>query len=378
MSRLLSFRPVCPALAVFALALMARGATPAKSLSDWPANAEPAAVGRHLAENFLARPFIFASTPKKPFVRYQEVCSWYGALSVAELTRDVPLQRRLAAHYDSFRTPEGAAHLSPEAHVDFRVFGVVPLELYRQTHDPVYLETGLNFADRQWARTTPDGITAEARYWVDDMYMITSLQVQAFRATRERKYLDRAALAMTAYLDRLQQPNGLFFHATDSPFYWARGNGWFAAGLTELLRSLPADHPRHARILRGYRTMMASLLQYQTPDGRWRQLIDRPDFWPETSGTGMFAFALIVGVKQGWLDAADYAPAARRAWLALVASLDPDGNARDVCVGTNTSAMAVGPDRPAALQYYRDRPRRTGDLHAQAAILWSAAALLRD
>jgi hypothetical protein len=34
---------------------------------------------------------------------------------------------------------------------------------------------------------------------------------------------------MAAYLDRLQQTNGLFFHAPDSPFYWSRGNGWVAA-----------------------------------------------------------------------------------------------------------------------------------------------------
>ncbi len=92
------------------------------------------------------------------------------------------------------------------------------------------------------------------------MFMITAVQVQAFRATGDRKYVDRAALAMVAYLDRLQQPNGLFFHAPDSQFYWSRGNGWMAAGSAELLRSLPEAHPARPRILEGYRRMMASLL----------------------------------------------------------------------------------------------------------------------
>ncbi len=36
------------------------------------------------------------------------------------------------------------------------------------------------------------------------MYMITLLQMQAFRATKEKKYLDRAALEMSIYLDTLQ------------------------------------------------------------------------------------------------------------------------------------------------------------------------------
>ena len=122
---------------------------------------------------------------------------------------------------------------------------------------------------------------------------------------------------MVAYLDKLQQPNGLFFHAPDSPFYWSRGNGWMAAGSAELLRSMPADHPARPRILAGYRTMMASLLKMQGEDGLWRQLLDHPEAWPETSGTGMFAFAMVTGVQHGWLDEATYGPAARKAWLGL-------------------------------------------------------------
>jgi len=38
--------------------------------------------------------------------------------------------------------------------------------------------------------------------------------------------------------------------------------------------------------------MMASLLKMQGDDGLWRQLLDHPEAWPETSGTGMFAFAM--------------------------------------------------------------------------------------
>jgi len=63
--------------------------------------------------------------------------------------------------------------------------------------------------------------------------------------------------------------------------------------MTELLRSLPPNHPRRARILEGYRKMMAALLEYQGEDGLWRQLIDHPEAWSETSGTGMFTFAIV-------------------------------------------------------------------------------------
>ena len=74
--------------------------------------------------------------------------------------------------------------------------------------------------------------------------------------------------------------------------------------MTEMLRDLPADHPQRARILKGYKTMMAALLKYQAKDGMWRQLIDHEEAWPESSSSAMFTFAMIAGVKHGWLDAA--------------------------------------------------------------------------
>jgi len=65
----------------------------------------------------------------------------------------------------------------------------------------------------------------------------------------------------------------------------------------------------------------------------WRQLIDRSEAWPETSSTGMFTFAMITGVKNGWPDEDTYGPAARKAWLALVGYVDQNANVTNVCVG---------------------------------------------
>jgi len=339
----------------------------ARYFGDWPEGTSPREIGKRLAENFVKRNFEYQSG-KREFVIYPEACAWYGALNVAGAIGDHDLEKALVAKFDPFLTPDGARHISPQAHVDYHVFGIVPLELYLQTKDKKYLSIGQGFADRQWEETTPDGITAEARYWIDDMYMITALEVQAFRATHDRKYLDRAAKTMAAYLDKLQQPNGLFFHAPDAQFYWSRGNGWEAAGMAELLLSMPKDHPLRPRILDGYHKMMASLLKYQGDDGLWRQLIDHPESWPETSGTGMFTFAMITGVRNGWLPAKTYGPAARKAWLGLVKHIDENANVTDVCEGTN---------KGFSVQYYLDRKRLTGDLHGQAAALWSAMALLR-
>lgn len=352
-------------------------AQPAALFADWPAGASPQAIGERVAANFVARPLEWQVNPRRKYVIYPEVATWYGALTVADLLHDESLRTALIRKYDTLRTPAGAEHISQQAHVDYRIFGALPLEIYMLTKDTSLLSFGRSFADRQWADTTPDGLTREARYWVDDMYMLPLVELQAYRATGDRVYLDRTAKIMSAYLDSLQQPSGLFYHGPGTPFYWGRGNGWIAAGMAELLRSMPADHPRRARIMAGYRKMMAALLRYQAPEGLWRQLVDKPESWIETSGSGMFAFAMVTGVKEGWLDARTYGPAARRAWLGLVAHLDPDGNIRDVCVGTNKASQEVGSDLQKQYEFYLARGRHTGDLHGQAPVLWTAAALLR-
>jgi rhamnogalacturonyl hydrolase YesR len=264
-----------------------------------------------------------------------------------------------------------------EQHVDFSIFGVVPLEIYRLTGDTALRAAGLRFADRQWSGAT-SVISSEARYWADDFFMLPIVQLQAYRATGDAKYIDRTARFATAYLDSLQQPNGLFFHGLNSPFYWGRGNGWAAAGLTEALTSIPASHPARPRILAGYRLMMSTLLADQSPRGLWRQLITRSEAWEESSGSAMFTYALIAGVRRGWLESTRYGPAAQRAWVALVSELDERGNLRDICVGTGKAADVVGGDLEAQYRYYVARPRTTGDLHGQAPMLWAAAALLRN
>ncbi|MDB5192673.1 MAG: glycosyl hydrolase [Segetibacter sp.] len=352
----------------------------AGALTNFPQGSTPKEIGDRVASRFLEAPHPNFGRPEPPVrISYPEVCAWYGALTFAKATNNATLVKQLAQRFEPLFTTE--AKLVPQAdHVDHTVFAAVPLELHMQTKDPRYLAMGKAMADTQWAKPWSDrakpeswyyynkGMTWQTRMWIDDMFMITAAQAQAYRATGDRGYIDRAAKEMVLYLDTLQKPNGLFYHAPDVPFFWGRGDGWMAAGMSELLRSLPKDNPDRPRIMQGYKTMMASLLKYQAEDGMWRQLIDDPASWKETSCTGMFTFAFITGVKEGWLDAKTYGPAARKAWLSLITYINPNGDIREVCQGTNKKN-----DR----QYYLDRERIVGDMHGQAPVLWCATALMR-
>jgi unsaturated rhamnogalacturonyl hydrolase len=335
--------------------------------NDWPAGTDPHDVGKRVAERFIPTPHMEMNAHGPQALHYSHVATWVGALEFAALSDDQDLMTRLIARFDPFLAPN-APRIPRANHVDGSVFGQLPLEIYLKEPRWQYRVMGLAFADAQWDRPQPDGLTNQTRWWIDDMYMITALQLQAYRATGDAKYLERTAAEMVAYLEKLQQPNGLFFHAPDVKYYWGRGDGWVAVGMAEVLRELPANHKLRKAILAAYQRMMSTLLVHQAPSGMWRQLIDHPESWEESSATAMFTYAFITGVKNGWLPEQTYGPAARKAWLALVGFLTPDGDLREVCVGTG---------KKDNLQYYLDRPRAVGDGHGQAPVLWSAAALLR-
>ncbi|MBE9599075.1 glycoside hydrolase family 105 protein [Pedobacter sp. MC2016-24] len=352
----------------------------AADLKNWPKGASPSEIGIRIANHFVATPHTNFNRPGPPkVITYPETCTWYGALTFAKESKNKALTSKLAARFEPLFGEEAKMIPVPD-HVDYSVFGSVPLELYLQTKDKKYLDLGKSIADKQWGppegpRVVKEsqgyydqGFTWQTRLWIDDMFMITAVQSQAYRATGDQKYINRAAKEMVFYLDKLQTPNGLFYHAPDVPYYWGRGDGWMAVGMAELLRSLPASNPDRSRIMKGYTEMMATLLKYQAEDGMWRQLIDKQESWPETSATGMFTFAMITGVKNGWLDKEVYGKAARKAWLKLITYINENDDITEVCEGTN---------KKNDLQYYLDRKRVVGDLHGQAPLLWCATALLR-
>jgi len=337
-----------------------------KSISVfWRESTSPEVVGRKIMADIFTRPeFMMYISDHCMAIHYAEACAAFGAARLAGLLNDAPTITRLSERYLNV-IEEGISNSAN--HVDCNVYGILPLELYLQTQNLIFFQQGLELADLQWEHPLPNGLTDQARYWVDDIWMIGSLQVQAYRATGNQVYLERAAFTVDAYLQKLQQPNGLFFHGQEAPFYWGRGNGWAAAGLAELLSELPQSNDHYAAILQGYRQMMQTLRRYQAADGMWRQLVDHEAAWKETSASAMFGYAIAMGVRRGFLPVDQFAVVYEKAWLALVEYVNENGKMRNVCIGTGQSND---------LEFYLKRPKTAGDFHGQAPILWFAYCLL--
>ena len=250
-------------------------------------DADPKVIGTRIVNKFLVTPHTRFGNPraeKAPnYVTYPDACTWLGALWFSKAVKNKDMQQRLKERFEPLFTTE--KNMLPRmVHVDYNVVGAVPLEIYMQKlGDRKYFDLGMKYADTQWevpADAKPEekayaeqGYSWQTRVWIDDMFMITTIQSQAYLATGDRKYIDRAAAEMAMYLEKIQRPNGLFYHAPTAPFFWARGNGWMAAGMSRLLSVLPKDNPNRPVIMKAYKKMMATLLENQDPDGMWHQLI---------------------------------------------------------------------------------------------------------
>ncbi|HYQ04626.1 MAG TPA: glycoside hydrolase family 88 protein [Polyangiaceae bacterium] len=331
-------------------------------------------VGLLLANRFSKQSLSFKSVKDLPGDGYKVACEWYGSLRVAKYTNTQTLVDTLVTKFDPLKGDFVSAMTGGEKHVDRFIFGIVPLEIYIQTSKAEYLPLGAKVASAQ--------DKSQVRNAIDDMFMMPILQVEAYRAVKAAPPPDGGEAMAAAYLNfmapimvdylKVQKADGLFNHNdAQAQVEWGRGNGWFAAGMAEMLKDLPKSSPQYATIEDGYKRMMAGLLKVQHKDGLWYQVLNLPNDsknWLETSGSAMFTYAMISGVRRGVLDAATYVPAVKNAWAALQKKISAQGDVSGICPGTYFHASAAE---------YEALSPITGDGHGQAPVLWAAMEILR-
>ncbi len=303
---------------------------------------EPLAVAERLARRY----------PEKAQISYIPSTAWSGALRVAQLRGDVALGNRVKEQVAQWTT--GATPSLDEKPDPVKLGGhVVFAELALAAGDAADAEPARKLALAAAERYRPEAADGIARYTgraCEDLYMSAGLLGRAAKLSGDVTYLDLLARTMTQISGKLQNEDGLYQHATDSPHRWGRGNGFASLGLMEALTWLPADHPLRAALLARFRKQMAALKPHQTPEGTWRQIIDRPESYREVTATAMNLAAMARGVRLGWLDGS-YRAVVDRAWSGLSARIADDGGLTDVCAGTGP-----GP----TLTYYYERPAVSG------------------
>ncbi|MBC8053652.1 MAG: glycoside hydrolase family 88 protein [Sphingobacteriaceae bacterium] len=219
-------------------------------------------------------------------------------------------------------------------------------------------------------RTSPHKYTI----WADDMFMgipflLYSAKLESNNEAKLALYTD-AAKQLIGFHKYLSDPvTGLYHQAQylDKPVnipYWSRANGWAIWAHTEALLHLPKTHPLYPTLLSQFKSHINALIKYQNPQtGFFHNVLDKPDSYPETSGTAIFTMALARGINNGWLERKIYTPFVLKGWKAIDSVTDADGTIHGICIGTNLSEN---------VRNYYIRPTNDNDTHGVFAAIFAA------
>ncbi len=186
------------------------------------------------------------------------------------------------------------------------------------------LEWKNDIQNREWA-------------WCDALFMGPTALAYLSTATGDLKYLNKAVVLWQKTTDYLYDPQAHLYSRDGSylnkkekngeKVFWSRGNGWVLAGLARVIENMPPDYPGRQKFVDQFKDMAIKIASLQQPDGSWHASLLDPDSYPikETSGTGFYCYAILWGINHGILNRSQFLPVAKKAWVALVTSVQPDG-----------------------------------------------------
>jgi unsaturated rhamnogalacturonyl hydrolase len=208
--------------------------------------------------------------------------------------------------------------------------------------------------------------------WPDDLYMGGVFLVRWGVYTHDAKFIDDAASNIIHQAALTEDSDGLWFHGyfindkQRAPFKWGRGNGWVTVTMVETLPAMDENDPLRPQLLDILRKQIDGLKKVQAPDGMWRQVLDKPELWEETSCTAMFAYGIARAVNRGWIDKTNM-DVARKAFTGIAKKVSADGQVADTCHGTNIGGT---------LEFYANRPHDGDDPHGHGPVILAGTEIL--
>ncbi len=225
-------------------------------------------------------------------------------------------------------------------------------------------------ADGTLARNRPQKNTL----WLDDLFMGVPAIAQMGKLTGDTRYYDDAVKQVLQFSKRMfNKELGIYMHgwveemSVHPEFHWARANGWAVLTMVELLDVLPENHPGRKAIIEQLNAHVKGLASFQSGEGFWHQLLDKPDSYLETSATAIYTYSIAHAVNKGWIDAKAYAPMCLLGWNAVSTKVNSKGQVEGTCVGTG---MAFDP----AFYYYR--PVNVFAAHSYGPVILAGAEVL--
>ncbi len=233
--------------------------------------------------------------------------------------------------------------------------------------------------------------------WLDGLYMAEPFLTEYSVAFNEPKNFDEITQEFIwMYKNSVDAKTGLLYHAYDeareqkwadkatghSPHFWDRAMGWYVMGLVDVLDYLPKTHPKRKELESILQKTSEAIIKYQdAQSGVWYQVMDggnKDGNYLEASGSSMFTYAFLKGVRQGILDK-KYITVAKKAYAGLLKEFittDAQGyiHLNRVC---SVAGLGGNPYRDGSFRYYVTEPIRTDDIKGAAPFIMASVEMER-
>lgn len=173
--------------------------------------------------------------------------------------------------------------------------------------------------------------------WCDALFMAPMAYVELYNIYGDRKYIDFMHEEFQRTVNHLYNKEYKLFYRDSSyfeklesngkPVFWGRGNGWVAAALTNILKSLPKKSLYYNYYLDLYKEFVPTLIELMDAEGYWHASLLDPISYPspETSASALITYALAYGINENILDKKHYLPKLEKSWTTLQSFVDADG-----------------------------------------------------
>lgn len=221
-----------------------------------------------------------------------------------------------------------AEHLSARRRV--RGVGITFEDTLRALRQP-YGGVQLGPADQAFMKDPGAGI------WLDCMHFDPPFYAHLAAIGGGAEWSQRAVDEILGYCELLHDPElGTYDHywleKTGRSYIrgWGRGQGWALLGLLDVVEHADRQSRGYDEVVRRARGLADAMRRWQLVDGNWWAMVHEPDSGPESSTAAFMSCAFYRGIGLGVLPADLFRPAADRAYDAMLANLDADGNLQGV------------------------------------------------
>ena len=277
----------------------------------------------------------------------------------------------------------------------FELYDLTGKEKYRKAIDLIYSQI------EQMPRTKEGNFWHKNIYpnqvWLDGLYMCQPFYMEYETRFNNKKNYDDILNQFAQVVKNMRDPKtGLYYHAYDSSRemfwcdkvtglsqnFWLRALGWYSMALLDTLDKMDTSCTKlYEQLKEVFIELMEAMVKYQDESGMWYQVVNLGGMeknYLETSGSSIMTYALLKGVRLGFLPKS-YCENGKKAFHGICdkyLSTDDEGNLHlgGICLVAGLGGKKM---RSGTFDYYMSEPVVNDDAKGVGPFLLAYTEMLR-